>query len=218
MRGWLGFIMICVAAVSMLSQTSSNYQPGTVTAVTAHESLGQQESDIHRYDVSVEVGNTRYVVLFTPPKHTEDVMFHAGNDVLVQVGASTLTFDGPVSGKTEIPILRRETLPAPRLDWSQACRGYFSKKLEHLSGILGLTDSQQAHVKPILEQETGEVGQICFNPVLSREQKLNRYKKIVQASDNKIKPLLSVTQLQKLEDLRREQKRELKEILAKQKS
>jgi hypothetical protein len=57
-----------------------------------------------------------------------------------------------------------------------------------------------------------------LNPVLSREEKLNRFKKIVRASDEKMKPLLSTTQLQKLQDLRKEQKRNLAAIIEKQKS
>ena len=54
--------------------------------------------------------------------------------------------------------------------------------------------------------------------MLSREEKLNRFKKIVRASDEKMKPLLSATQLQKLQDLRKEQKRNLAAIIEKQKS
>jgi hypothetical protein len=219
MRGWLGLILMCVAVVSAPSQTpSSRYQRGTITAVAAHETPGQRETDVTQYDVSVEVGDTKYVVLYKPPNGTDTVKYRAGLDLLVLVGTTTLTFNSPLSGTTEVPILRREALPAKTLDWSQACSGYFSKKLQHLSEVLSLTEGQQSQVKPIFEQESGEVGQICFNPVLSREEKLNRYKKIVQASDEKIKPLLSAAQLQKLQDLRREQKRDLKEIIAKQKS
>jgi len=39
-------------------------------------------------------------------------------------------------------------------------------KLQNLSEKLALTDAQQAEIKPILEQETGEVGQILANPVV----------------------------------------------------
>jgi len=70
----------------------------------------------------------------------------------------------------------------------------------------------------MFEQETGEVGQICSNPRLSREEMLNRYKKIVQASNEKIKPLLTAIQLQKIQDLRKEQKQNLEAIITKQKS
>jgi hypothetical protein len=219
MRGWLGSILICVSVVSALGQTpSSEYQPGTITAVTARQSSGQHDTDVTQYDVSVKVGNTTYVVLFTPPNRSNTVKFSAGSELLVLVGSTTLTFNSALTGKTEVPILSRETQPAKSFDLAQACGGYFSTKLQHLSEILALTEGQQAEMRPIFEQETGEVGQICSNSVLSREEKLNQYKKIVRSSDEKVKPLLSANQLQKLQDLRKEQKRELEAIIAKQKS
>jgi hypothetical protein len=219
MRGWLGVILTLVAVVSAPGQTpSAKYQPGTVTAVTARQSPGQHETDVTQYDVSVKVGDTTYVVLFTPPNRSNTVKSWAGNELLVLVGSDRLTFNSPLTGKTEVPILSRETLPAQSPDWSQACGQYFSKKLQHLSEILALTENQQAQIRPTLEQETGEVGQICSNPVLSREDKLNQYKKIVRASDQRIRPLLSPSQLQKLQDLRKEQKQDLEGMIAKQKS
>ena len=164
MRGWLGSILMCVAVVSALGQTpSSEYQPGTITAVTARQSPGQHDTDVTQYDVSVKVGDTTYVVLFTPPNRSNTVKFSAGSDLLVLVGSTTLTFNSALTGKTEVPILSRETQPAKSFDLTQACGGYFSKKLQHLSEILSLTEGQQAEMRPIFEQETGEVGQICSN-------------------------------------------------------
>ena len=218
MRGWLGVLAMSVAVVSASGQTASTeYQTGTITAVTARQSPGQHDTDVTQYDVSVRVGDTQYVVLYTPANGANTVKFSAGIQLPVLVGCTTLTFNSPVSGKTEVPILSHEALPAKSPDLTATCGSYFSYKLQHLSEILSLTESQQDAIKPILEQETGEVSQICFNPVLSRQDKLNRYKKIVRTSDEKIKPLLSAPQLQKLQDLRKEQKRDLEGIIAKQK-
>jgi Spy/CpxP family protein refolding chaperone len=105
----------------------------------------------------------------------------------------------------------------PGTNWSQAC-GHFSQELQHLSEILALTENQQAEIKPILEQETVKVTEICSNPVFSRVDEVNQYKRLVRASDEKIKPLLSASQLQKLQNLRKEQKQDLEEIIAKQMS
>jgi F0F1-type ATP synthase delta subunit len=87
-------------------------------------------------------------------------------------------------------------------------------KLRHLSETLDLSDDQQGKIKPTVEQESGEVGQILKNPVLTRNEKLSRFEKIVQSSDAKIKPLLSPAQLQKLLELRREQKEDVKTLIA----
>ena len=217
MRIWLGVILVCLTVPSAIGQTpSSKYQPGTIMAVTPRQKPGQPDSDVTQYDVSVRVGNTKYAVLFTPPSGVNTVKYLVGDQLLVLVGSKTLTFNSPVSGKTEVPIISRETLPSPQLDASSVCGQYSSLKMQRLSEKLALTDEQQAQIRPISQQEAGEVGAICFNPVLSREDKLSRYEQIVLASDAKMKPLLSASQVQKLQDLRNGQKQELKKIIAQQ--
>jgi hypothetical protein len=95
---------------------------------------------------------------------------------------------------------------------------YFSKKLQHLSEVLTLTEAQQDEIRPTFEQETGEVEQTCPQSCAFPRGKADGYKKIVRSSDEKINPLLWAPQLQKLLDLRQEQKRGLEGIIAKQKS
>jgi hypothetical protein len=73
---------------------------------------------------------------------------------------------------------------------------------------LNLTPEQQGKIKPILEQESGEVREI--SPVLSRKDKLSAVEKIVRASDEKLKPILSTDQWHTLQEIRKEQKRELR--------
>src|SRR5579864_8360781 len=211
----LTVILICIATLPAAGQApSSQYEPGAITAVTAHRTPGQPEADVTQYDVSVRVGNTSYVVLFTPTNGSNTVKYSVGIERLVLVGSDTLTFNDAVAGKIEVPILSRTTIPAQSLDWTRVCGQYFSLKLQHLTEILALSDNQQAEIKPIVEQETAEVGEICFNPVLSRDDTLKQYEKILRASDAKIKPLLSATQLQKLQDLRKGQKQDAKKIIA----
>jgi hypothetical protein len=211
MRKWLGVILFCVAILSALGQTaSSKYQPGTIMAVTAHQTPGQHDANITQYDVSVRVGDTTYVVLYMPPNGANAVTYAVGDELLVLVGTNTLAFNSP-AGKVEIPILRHQTLPAQSLDSSQALGQDFSKKL-------ALTDTQQAEIRPLLEQEARQVGQLCASLELSRGDKLSQYENIVQASDEEIKPLLSTSQVHKLRDLRKEQKQDLKRMIADQKS
>jgi hypothetical protein len=209
-------ILICAATVSAFCQTpSSKYQPGTITAVSAHQiASGEQASDVVRYDVSIKVGNTVYLVLFTPTSGSNMVEYSVGLDLLVLVGSDTLTFNRS-GATTEVPILRREALPAQGgTDWSKAPSQYFSLKLEHLTGVLNLSEDQQGKIKPILEQEAGELRILWNNPTVSRKEKLNSLEKIVRSSDKKIKPLLSENQVQKLEEMRNEQKVELKKRMA----
>jgi hypothetical protein len=219
MRRCVGVILVCVAFLSAVGQTPpSNYQPGTIMAVTAHHIPGQSDTDVTQYEVSVKVENVTYRVLFIPANGSDLVKYSKGEELLVLVGSDTLTFNSQVSGKTEVSILSRETLPPQTFDVSKAPGQYFSMKLRNLQEKLALTSDQQNEIRPILEQEAGEVSEIFINSALSSPDKLKRYEKIVRGSDGKIKPLLSANQSQKLQDLRKEQKLEVKNIFAEQKS
>lgn len=223
-RSLFGLTLIWVAttivAAQQGSQPSSQFQHGTITAVTAHQDApGEPAGDVVKYDVSVEVGNVLYVVLFTPPNGSKTVEYSRGMGLLVLVGSNTLTFNSAISGRTEVPILRREELAGGKtIDRSKVPGQYFGMKLQNLSEKLNLTEDQQAKIKPTLEQESGEVGQIWLNTGMSSKEKMNRYQKIVRASDEKIRPVLSPEQLQKLQEMRKEQKQELKRVFEEQKT
>ena len=209
--------MICMSALSTLGQTrSSKYQPGTITAVTVHQSApGEKSGDVIHYDVSVKVRNVVYVVLFTPLNGDNIVEHSPGFEMLFLVGDKTLKFNSKGGRTVEVPILRSETLPEEKgIDWSKAQSQYFSMKQRHLSEALDLTDDQQAKIKPLIEQESGEAGSILWTPVVSPKDRLKQYQKIVKASDAKIKPLLSRPQVAKLEELRKQQRVEVKELIA----
>jgi co-chaperonin GroES (HSP10) len=213
MREWLIFILMCMPLLQS-QVSSSKYQPGTVTAVTTHRSApGEPDGNVARYDVSVKVGDTVYVVMYTPPNGANGVEYSAGLSVLVLVGSDTLTFNSKLTGTTVVPILHRETATTESgPDWSKMMSQYFATKQQHLSETLDLSEEQQIKIKPILEQEAGEAGQFLGNPVLSRKEQVSRWEKLVRASDAKIEPFLSQVQVKKLRELRKEQKQDLDRI------
>jgi hypothetical protein len=199
----------------LAQEPSLQYQSGTITAVAAHPvTQSEPGGATAQYDVSVKVGDTVYVVLYTPPNGANTVEYSAGFDLLVLVGSDTLTFNSRLSGKTEMPILRRETLPATGLDWSKAPGQYFSMKLQNLSESLNLSEDQRRKIKPILEQEVGQLRQYWGNPVVSQKDKLKQWERVVHSSDQKIKPLISDEQWRNLEAMRKQQKLELKKLVA----
>jgi hypothetical protein len=217
----LSLVLISVSALLAPGQTlSAKYQPGTITAVTKHKSApGDSGEDVTRYDVSVKIGNVQYEVLYTPLKGANSVEYSPGIEMLFSVGSDTLTFNSKLSGTTQVPILRREVLPASSgLDWSKAQSQYFAMKQQHLSEALNLTDDQQARIKPMLEQEAGEASMFLWDPILPRKEKLKRYERLVADSDAKIKPNLFPTQVDELLKLRKQQKAELKGLVSKQSS
>src|SRR3979409_1675956 len=148
-------ILICMSALSTLGQTrSSMYQPGTITAVTVHQSApGEKSGDVTRYDVSVEVRNVVYVVLYAPPLKGDNIVEQSpGFEMLFLVGDKTLKFHSKGSRTMEVPILRSENLPEEKgIDWSKAQSQYFNIKQGHLSEALDLTDDQESKVKPLIE-------------------------------------------------------------------
>lgn len=76
----VGLILICISALASFGQTSSaKYQPGTITAVIAHQGSPQEAGEeATRYDVSVKVRNVVYVVLYTPRAGDNSVNITAG--------------------------------------------------------------------------------------------------------------------------------------------
>src|SRR5215475_12934990 len=101
----LGIFCICLTALQAFSQSASKYQVGTVTEVKIHESADKVgASDAASYDVSVKVGNTIYVVLYTPPLREVSVKYAAGRDVLVLVGKSSIRYNDLLGQSYEVPI------------------------------------------------------------------------------------------------------------------
>jgi hypothetical protein len=209
--------LVCLIVLPGLCQPrTSKYEVGSITAVNAHAGAAEKaRTSATAYDISVKVGNTLYVVLYMPPAGTYGVQHAAGHQLLASVGKHTITFNDLLGRTSEVPILRRETLPAENdFDLARVPGRYYNTKYENLSQRLSLTTSQQIKLKPILQQETGELGQIYANPVLSFEDKVRRFEKIVSASDQKLKAFLTTEQWQTLQNLRADQKQELKKLVA----
>jgi len=203
-------------APAALSQNSSEYQPGTIMKVVRHPSATGQTQ---QYNVSVRVLNTVYTVLYTPPPGVNSVEYFGGLQLLVLVKKDTLVFNSRVSGTTEVPILQRETLADENdIDFSKAPSQYYSMKLRNLSEKLDLSEDQQTKVRPILEQEAGELNYVWNNPALSQKDKVERLRQAVHTSDRKMKPLLTQAQWDKLESMRQQQERELNQRLQEQKA
>ena len=209
-------LLVCLVTLPAFCQAPSpNPQVATITAVTLHPKNAENgDPPMAQYDLSLKVGDAVYVVLFTPASGSTAVKYSVGMNVVVQVGSESIKFT-KLGQTSEVPILRRESAPTTTgIDWSRAPGEYFSQKLRHLSEKLGLTPGQQAQIKPILEQEAGEAGHFIANPVLSRKDKLKKLETIVRSSDQKLKPILSADQWQTLQDMRGQQRRELKESLS----
>ena len=108
MRKLLIVIMMCAAALPVFCQSSAKYQVGTITEVAPHKAAAGSDSSATRYDVSVRVGNTIYVVLYTLPPGKLSPEYRAGIDLPVLVGSKTIKFSDQLGRTIEAPILRRK--------------------------------------------------------------------------------------------------------------
>ena len=113
MRRILCIALMCAVTASVLGQSSSSkYQPGTIMAIKDH--LDPNDST-KRYDISIKVGNTMYVVLYTPPPGTYGFQYSAGQDLLVSVGNKTITYNDLLGNARTFPIVSRSPVPAKRV-------------------------------------------------------------------------------------------------------
>jgi hypothetical protein len=101
----VGIFCILVTAFPAFCQSTSKWQVGTITEVKVHQTAEKVgSSEAASYDVSVKVGDTMFVVLYTPPLHEETVKYAAGRDLLLFVGKSTIRYNDILGRSYEVPI------------------------------------------------------------------------------------------------------------------
>ena len=84
-------ILVSTSLPGLCQTPAAKYQPGTITAVTRHQNTSAEgDPGIARYEVSIKVGNTIYVGLYTPPDGSNQVEYSAGIERLVSIGTDTL--------------------------------------------------------------------------------------------------------------------------------
>ena len=111
MRRLIGVICLCLLALSALGQSTSKYQVATILEVAPHQTAGSGASDVVSYDVSVQVGDTIYVVLYTPPLGEIAPKYFAGRSLLVLVGKNTITYNDILGKSFEVPIQSQKAAP-----------------------------------------------------------------------------------------------------------
>src|SRR5258705_7714083 len=100
----VGLFLIFLTTFPAFCQSTSKYQVGTITEVKVHQAAGSGVSDAASYDVSVKVGDTIYVVLYTPALGENTVKYAAGRDLLVLVGKNKITYNDIFGRSFAVPI------------------------------------------------------------------------------------------------------------------
>ena len=99
-------IVFCISLTTIpaFCQSASKYQVGTITEVKVHQTAAGGASDAASYDVSLKVGDTIYVLLYTPPLGEETVKYAAGRELLVLVGKRTIRYNDILGRSFEVSI------------------------------------------------------------------------------------------------------------------
>jgi hypothetical protein len=103
------FILVAVMALPLWSQAppGQKYEVGTLLAVARHQEAKPSADAPVRYDVTVRVGDTVYVALFTPPNGSKTVEYRVGAELPVIAGPGSLKFSSILGAPLEAPILQK---------------------------------------------------------------------------------------------------------------
>jgi hypothetical protein len=114
MRTLIGALAVCLLTLPALCQSTSQYQIAIIAEVKAHPTAGATTSDSTSYDVSVKVGNTVYVVLYTPQLTELPPKYVIGRELLVFVGKETITYNDMLGQSHEVPIESCRPITEPK--------------------------------------------------------------------------------------------------------
>ena len=114
MRKLIGVIALCLLTFPALCQSTSKYQIGFITEVKPRQATGDSTSDLASYDVSVKVGGTIYVVLYTPPLGELPPKYVRGREMLVLVRKNTITYNDMLGRSLQVPIQSQRPAEEPK--------------------------------------------------------------------------------------------------------
>ena len=105
---------LCLLALAALGQSTSKYQVAIITEVKPRQAAGDGASDPTSYDVSVKVGDTIYVVLYTQPLGELPAKYETGRELLVLVGKKTITYNDMLGRSLQVPIESQRPVAEPK--------------------------------------------------------------------------------------------------------
>jgi hypothetical protein len=103
-RKLITVIALCLMAMPALCQSASKWQVATITEIKPRDGAADTASDHPRYDISVKVGDTIYLVLYTQTWGEIPVKYATGHELLVLVGKDTITYNDMLGRSLQVPI------------------------------------------------------------------------------------------------------------------
>jgi hypothetical protein len=103
------WIIICAVALPAFCETPAKYEVATILDVKPHQSAGDSSSSAAAgYDISVRVGNTIYLVLYTDTAGAGTAKYAVGREILVHVGKNTITYNDILGQSHDVPIISQK--------------------------------------------------------------------------------------------------------------
>jgi hypothetical protein len=114
MQRLIVIVTLCLLALAAVGQSTSKYQVAMITEVKPRQATGDGTSDLTSYDVSVKVGDTIYVVLYTQPLGEIPAKYETGRELLVLVGKKTITYNDMLGRSLQVPIQSQKPAAEPK--------------------------------------------------------------------------------------------------------
>jgi|SRR5215510_4754508 len=110
----LSVIVISAAAALPAQSPSNEWQSALILDVKEHQGTVPDQADpsITRYDVSMRVKDTEYVLLYTPRPGTHGFQYVKGMNILVLVKSKTITFNDILGRPVTVPIVSQKPVAA----------------------------------------------------------------------------------------------------------
>ncbi len=109
-------LMVLVALPLWAQAAPEKWTVGTVMAIKPHVAPASDSKTADSppsFEVTVRVGRTDYVVLYTEVPGAPAVEYAVGRDAPVLIGRKTLSFRDKLGRKVDLPILSRTPAGAP---------------------------------------------------------------------------------------------------------
>src|SRR4029453_9256481 len=107
-------VTLCLLTLAAVGQSTSKYQVAIITEVKPRQAVGDDASVFASYDVSVKVGDTIYVVLYTQPLGEIPAKYLKGHELLVLVGKNTITYNDILGRSLQVPIESQRPVTEPK--------------------------------------------------------------------------------------------------------
>src|SRR5690348_1104562 len=99
-------VCICMTTFPAFCEPAAKWEVATIIDVKTIDS--SSTPDVVSYDVSVKIGNTVYLVLYTPPLAMSTIKYAGGRQLLVLVGKKSIRYNDILGQSLEVPIISQK--------------------------------------------------------------------------------------------------------------